>query len=209
MAITVATPAEHRMIINVSWRTYESLLADLKTSSAPRLSFDQGTLEIMSPSSTHEELNRTVAAMVEVWAEELGIEFRNLGSTTFKREDLQKGFESDSCFYIQNLPAIRGKRDLDLSVDPPPDLVIEIDITSGSMDKLPLFSRLGISEVWRYDGDTLRIYRLEQGALVEREESQALPRLTRSVATRFLKASEAQTRLEWLRSLRTWLRQGV
>ena len=132
--VTVLNRSEHaeqRIILRgVKWETYECLLDDLADRTVPRLVFDHGMLEIMSPTAEHEEYNRTLALLVEVAAEEMDIDVRRLGSTTFKRRDLLKGFEPDSCFYIHSIEQISGKRRLDLTQDPPPDLVIEVDITS-------------------------------------------------------------------------------
>src|SRR5215207_2585581 len=112
---TVLGPPEQRVTLhNVSWETYERLLADLGDSSAPRLTYDRGTLEIMSPSSEHERYNRTAAQIVEELAVELNINIDSLGSTTFRREDLDRGFEPDSCFYIRNVAGVRGKKRIDL-----------------------------------------------------------------------------------------------
>jgi Uma2 family endonuclease len=122
---------EPRIILHgISWETYTRLLDDMEDSHAAHFAYDQGELEIMVLSERHEKPNRTLAVLVEVLAEELDIDLQRLGSTTFKRDDLQKGFEPDSCFYIQNEIRVRGKEKLDLAVDPPPDLVIEIDISS-------------------------------------------------------------------------------
>ena len=200
-------PSAQRIVLhNVSWKTYECLLADFEDSSAPRFTFDQGTLEIMSPLAEHEEANRTIALLIEVIAEERNVDVRNLGSTTFKREDLARGFEPDSCFYIRNAERIEGKAEIDLTVDPPPDLVIEIDITSPSLPKLPIYAQLGIPEVWRYDGKTLSLLRLEGGNYRESDESLALPGLTATVLTGFLEESKSLKRTQWLRKLRAWLR---
>ena len=128
---TVKTPPEQRTILrNISWETYERLLADHLDSSSPRFAYDRGVLEIVVVSERHERPNRLIAQLVEVLAEEMALELDNLGSATFRRKDLQRGFEPDSCFYIQNEERVHGKADLNLNVDPPPDLVIEIDITS-------------------------------------------------------------------------------
>ena len=128
---TVKSRAEQRVLLrNISWETYERLLEERGDNSAPRFTYDRGELEIMSPSPEHEALNRSIALLVEFLAAELGIDVYDLGSTTFRREDLERGFEPDSCFYIENEERVRGKTRKDLSVDPPPDLVIEIDITS-------------------------------------------------------------------------------
>ncbi len=109
----------------------------------------------MSPSTEHEEYNRTIALLVEIFAVEAGLDVRNVGSMTFQREDLERGFEPDSCFYVQNETRVSGKTQIDLAVDPPPDLVIEVDITSPSLNKLPIHAQIGVPEVWRYDGRSL------------------------------------------------------
>ena len=150
-----------RVILHgVSWETYERLLADFQDSHAAHFAYDQGALEIMVLSLKHETFNRTLATLVEIVAEEMQGDVINAGSTTFRRADLSKGFEPDTCFYIQNVERVRGKDEIDLTVDPPPDLVIEIDITSPSLNKFPIFAAMGIPEVWRYDGKTVTIFTL-------------------------------------------------
>jgi Uma2 family endonuclease len=191
----------------VSWETYEHLLADLADRSAPRLTFDQGVLEIMSPTAEHEEYNRTLAALVELVANELRVNIRRLGSTTFKRKDLVKSFEPDSCFYIQSAPRIRGKRRIELPQDPPPDLLIEIDITSSSLDRFPLFAHAGIPEVWRYDGSRVQFLQLTDEHYVEVSHSLALPILTSEVVTQFLEESLELESAEWSLRLREWVQQ--
>src|SRR5882724_6107193 len=144
----VLGPPEQKVILNgVSWNTYEQLLTDLENQNAPRLTYDRGLLEITRPSGEHERYNRAVALLVEVLAEELNIDVDNLGSTTFRREDIERGLEPDSCFYIQNVDKVRGKARIDLTTDPSPDLVIEIDITSGSLDKFPIYAQVGVPEI--------------------------------------------------------------
>jgi Uma2 family endonuclease len=204
---TVLAPSTERVVLHdIGWERYESLLADYAERGAHRLTYDEGTLEIMSPLEEHEESNRTINLLVEVVAEEREIEIRNLGSTTFKRQDLAKGFEADSCFYIQNVERVRGKKRIDLLSDPPPDLVIEIEISSPSLPKLPIYAQLGIPEVWRYDGQRLHVLLLENGDCRESAESLALPGLTGAVLTELLQASENIGRRQWLRNLREWLR---
>ena len=205
---TVLSPPEQRVILhNVRWETYERLLADLQDSSAPRLTYDRGTLEIMSPSSEHERYNRTIAQVVEELAVEMEIDLDNLGSTTFRREDLDRGFEPDSCFYIQNAVRVRGKKRIDLTVDPPPDLVVEVDITSPSLDKFSIFAQVGVSEVWRYDGNKFTIFGLIAGDYQERDTSIAFPSISSVDVTDFIKESESMTRPEWMRKLRVWARE--
>src|ERR1051325_8002816 len=122
-----ASPAEERFILHdVSWETYEQLLSNYVDSSSPRFAYDRGVLEIMSPSSEHEELTEIITQLVYILAEEWGFEYRNFGRTTFKRKDMESGFEPDSCFYIQSIERISDVRHLDPAVHPPHDLVIEI-----------------------------------------------------------------------------------
>jgi Uma2 family endonuclease len=120
---------------------------------------------------------------------------------------LARGFEPDTCFYIQSTQRIHGKDEIDLAIDPPPDLVIEIDITHPSLDKLPIYAAIGVPELWRYDGHAVMMVILQEGAYVEREESVAFPRLTRQVLSRFMEESKQQEHTAWLRSVRAWARQ--
>jgi len=197
-----------RVILHgVSWETYERLLADFQDSHAAHFAYDQGALEIMVLSLKHETFNRMLATLVEIVAEEMQGDVINAGSTTFRRADLSKGFEPDTCFYIQNVERVRGKDEIDLTVDPPPDLVIEIDITSPSLNKFPIFVAMGIPEVWRYDGKTVTIFTLENGEYRTQEASVVLPDLTSQVITRFLEDSQAMKRSAWVRSVREWARQ--
>lgn len=207
---TVLSPPEQRVTLhNVSWETYERLLADLRDSSAPRLTYDRGTLEIMSPSSEHERYNRTAAQIVEELAVEMDVHIDSLGSTTFRREDLDRGFEPDSCFYIQNEEQVRGKDRIDLAVDPPPDLVIEIDITSPSFSKLPIYAQIGVPEVWRYDGARMTILALEGSDYVETSESIGLPHVSSKVLTDFVEKSKTARRTVWLEKVREWVRNSL
>lgn len=206
---TVKSPAEQRVLLsNVSWETYEALLADHASSSAPRFTFDRGMLEIMSPSPEHEKVNRRIAQLVLAVTEEMDVEAEDLGSTTFRRKDIERGFEPDSCFYIQNEAQVRGKDRIDLTVDPPPDLVIEIDITSPSINKLPIYAQLGVPEVWRYDGEKLVILKFVHDGYVEAQKSVVLPSLTSSVLTELVERSKSSRRTIWLREVREAVRKG-
>ena len=202
---TLSSQLSQRLILHgVSWATYQRLLDDFKDSHAAHFAYDRGVLEIMVLSSKHERPNRTLALLVEVLAEELNMDVQRLGSTTFTREDLNKGFEPDSCFYIQNEARVRGKDEIDLAVDPPPDLVIEIDITSPSLNKFPIYAQVGVPEVWRYDGRQVQMFALATGEYVHIEQSAIFPRLSGAVATRFLEESSTLRSTTWLRRVRAW-----
>ncbi|HKX32454.1 MAG TPA: Uma2 family endonuclease [Blastocatellia bacterium] len=192
---------------NVSWETYERLLAEHQNPGGMRFTYDDGRMQIMVLSLRHEEPNRTLAQLVEVLAEELELDLRRAGSTTFKRADLRKGFEPDSCFYIQNAEAIRGKEQIDLTIDPPPDLIIEIDITSESLKRLPIFAAVGVPEVWRYDGESVTFLQLEDGSYLEADHSLAFYPLTGQMATQFLEESTRLKSTAWLRRVRAWIRE--
>ena len=206
MARALELPEQKVILRGISWETYERLLADHGDRSVPRFAYDRGVLEAMSPSVEHEGLARTIAMIVSVVAEEREIDVFDAGSTTFKREDLERGFEPDGCFYIQNERRIRGKRRIDLTVDPPPDLVIEVDITSPSLDKLPIYAHIGVPEVWRHDGERLSIFRLEGGQYVEASASRVLPPLDADVLSEFVAASWTQGRTAWVRAVRASVR---
>ncbi|MGH3147445.1 MAG: Uma2 family endonuclease [Rubrobacter sp.] len=199
---------DQRIILhNVSWETYERLLAEQEDNSAPRFAYDRGELEIMSPNPEHERTNRRISQLVLAVADELGITAEDLGSTTFRREDLERGFEPDSCFYIQNEEWVRGKDRIDLTVDPPPDLVVEVDITNPSLDKLSIYARMGVPEVWRYDGRRVSVLILGEQGYVEAARSAALRPVTGEILSRFVEESKTLERRAWMRNVREWTRE--
>ena len=191
-------------LTGVRWETYESLLADLADPGSPRLTYDRGTLEIMSPSSPHERANRALALVVEMVAMEWDINLLDFGTTTFRRADLERGFEPDTCFYIDHVASVSGRRPIDPAVDPPPDLVMEMEVTTSAIPKLPLFAAMGIPEVWRTTPEGVTILTLRDGEYVPVVTSPAFPSLTAEVLTRFLDDGYTMTRSAWLRSIRAW-----
>ena len=206
MAAVLHLPEQKVILKGVSWETYERLLAEHEGESGTRFAYDSGILEILVPSARHEKPNRILASLVEVLTEEMALNIESLGSTTLKRPELLKGFEPDSCFYIQHAEAIRDNEEIDLTVDPPPDLVIEIDITSPSLDKFPLYAAVGVSEVWRYDGTHVTMYYLAGERYVEVTHSVVLPLLTNENATRFLEERKRVRSTVWLRAVHAWAR---
>jgi Uma2 family endonuclease len=206
----IATAPSNCMILRgVSWSTYQGLIRDLESEPGKRLTYDRGTLEIMVPLPPHEDYKKRIGRMVETTTEELEIEVRSLGSTTWSREDLQKGLEPDQCYYIQNEQAVRGKDDIDLTQDPPPDLAIEVDNTSSSIDPMAIYAALGVPEVWRFDGESLTIYRLVGGEYASQEQSEVLPLLQRGDILRFLHSSQTMGETSWVREFRKWVRERV
>jgi len=201
-------PAEQRVLLhNIAWDLYERLLESNPDSSSPRLTYDQGELEAMSPSAEHERLNRAIQLLVSLVAYELGIRISSLGSTTFRRQEIQRGFEPDSCFYVQNLDRVRGKRTIDLRIDPPPDFVVEIDISSPSIPKLPIFAEFGVPEVWRHADGVLQILALLEGQYVPASVSRVLPSVTAAALNELLAESRDLDDTEWIDRIRAWARR--
>jgi Uma2 family endonuclease len=205
MTATLTPPEQATKTIildNISWETYQRLLADRGERAKPRYAYDRGRLEIMVSSFEHENLKHDIATLVEVIAEELQLDLVGAASTTFDREGLTQGFEPDACFYLQNAARVRGRKRIDLAIDPPPELVIEIDVTSPSLDKFPIFAGLGIEEVWRYHKQVLTVFRL-QGAIYEKlQASEVLPGIAADTLTRLIANSQQMKRTEWLREVR-------
>ena len=206
LELTKPKITKSEVLYGVSWDMYEQLTAENQGMQFPRLSYDSGILEIgMSNSSRHEVDNRILAMLVETILLESGIDFQNFGSTTFKRKNIRKGFEPDSCFYIQSLALIEGKEDLDLEKDPPPDLIIEINKTSSSVPRMPIFAAFGVPEVWRFAGKAVKFYVLQEGVYLEAKTSLALPILSSKKATEFLLDSRKVKSTAWANSIRDWI----
>jgi Uma2 family endonuclease len=143
-----------------------------------RVSFDRGEMEIMVVGSTHERLKKVVTLLIEVWLEATGGEYAPGGGMTHLRADLEKGFEPDECYYVQNWAKVAGTRDIDPTVDPPPDLAVEIEVSRTVLDRLPIYAAFRIPEVWRYDGSRLAVLLLQpDGSYRESSVSRALPAL--------------------------------
>ncbi|MEG3969371.1 Uma2 family endonuclease [Microcoleus sp. T2B6] len=206
-AKTLAPPEQIVQLSGISWQTYENLLAEIGDRQI-RLTYNRGHLEIMVPSPEHERFKQVLGRFVETLAEELEVRIEPLGSTTFKRPELS-GVEPDECFYIQNISAVKGKKRIDLTQDPPPDLVVEIDITSRSENTLQVYADLGVPEVWIYNGLRLRINRLENGEYVESEISLAFPSLPILEIVRFLEQAETMDYLELVKAFRNWVKSQI
>jgi Uma2 family endonuclease len=180
------------------------LLADDAGRIVPRLTYDQGVLELVTPSMPHDESARTLSNFVVIASGPLGIPIRDVGSTTFRRDDLERAFEADGSFYIQHVPQLRNKRKVDLSTDPPPDLVIEMEFSRSALDKLRLFASMGIPEVWRCDGERVTFFLRGGDSYEESSYSKALPPLTSQVLTQFLQSSRTMLSTEWQKAIYAW-----
>jgi len=195
------------LVLNdVSWQTYDRLLDLLGDRGDVRLTYDRGTLEMMSSLPEHETYSWTIGRLVVILSEELGLEIRGLKSTTWRSQVQAAGKEADECFYIQNEPRVRNKLNIDLSVDPPPDLAIEIDVTHSAIDKLGIYARLQVPEVWRWQAGKLTIYILENQAYRESDTSLAFATFPVKEIEPFVRFDPQQGENARMRSFRDWVR---
>lgn len=203
-------PREQRFLLtDVSWAFYEHLLRELNDRPV-RVTYDRGSLELMAPSYRHEVSGRTVGILAEVMAEEFDLPLKCAGSTTFRREDVGRGIEPDNCFYIANLQKILGKRRIDLSTDPPPDLAIEVDVSRSSLDRMGIYAALRVPEVWRWQDEQLRVHVLAaNGEYEERPRSPTFPQVPLETLADFVRRSLDQDDITLRRDFRAWLRRDV
>lgn len=208
--VTTLPQAEQRTVLrNISWQTFETLLKETGEDRGSRFAYDCGTLEIMTPLIGHENPKSNLGNFIIALAEELDIEIKSAGSTTLKRKIKNRGIEPDNCYYIQNELAVRGKQELDLETDPPPDLAIEIDITSSSVNKFGIYSALDIPELWRYNGRVLKFYQLAEKQYVECDFSLAFPLVSVAEMSRFIEQSKTTGEIALLKSFRAWVRDKI
>jgi Uma2 family endonuclease len=193
---------DYVILHGISWQTFQQLLVDRGERCGVLLAYDRGTVELRMPSQEHEWVKTTLTQVVEAVAFARELHYRSLGSTTFGRQDLARGFEPDACFYFDHPDAIALDRPLDLTIDPPPDLVIEVDITRSSLNKLPIYAALGVPEVWRYMAGEVEIRYLIADAYVVSDSSQVLPGINASMVTHFLdEARTTANQTVWFKSV--------
>jgi Uma2 family endonuclease len=199
---------QHFVIEDATWELYETLLRTVGNRPV-RITYDNGRLEMMSPLTWHEEAKKIIARMIETLTLELDMKVKSLGSATFRRKDKARGLEPDECYYFKHEAKMRGKRRWLPSKDPVPELVVEIDITSRSIDRQPVYAALGVREIWRYDGRKIGCLKLAAaGAYHPRKTSRIFPFLTVSDLTRFIKMLPTDDENTIIRTFRDWVRQN-
>lgn len=192
---------------NISWKQYEELREN-EENFRVRMAYDNGRLELMSPSPDHAVMKRLVGRIIEAFTEELNIPCRSLSDTTWQRPDLSKGLEADECYYIINHHRVSSRLRVDLSVDPPPDLAVEAEISRGIVPRLPIYAALGVPEIWRCGKHGLVACSLtSDGEYVEREFSLNLPMLRVKDLEPFLDFGLAADETAWIRGFRAWVRE--
>ena len=203
----VLSAVNQKLILQgVGWDFYEEILKEFEDSNALHFAYDDGFLEVEVPTGRHERPYRLLTDLVKLICLELEIDADDSGSTTLRKKVKLKGVEPDTCFYIQNEPEIRGKMEIDLAADPPPDLVIEVDVTSPSLDKMPIYAALEVPEVWLYKGERVEFYQLNGKEYREIERSIALPILSSGEAMEFLQKGLSESPSAWARAVREWAR---
>jgi Uma2 family endonuclease len=196
------------LLRGVGWEGYEAMLGIIGDRRSVRITYDRGDLELMSPSYEHDRFKSLLARLIETMTLELNIPCEALGSMTWRRHRRDRGLEADECYYLANSPRVAGKKTIDLEVDPPPDLAIEIEISRSALDRMGVYASLGVPEVWRFDGQTLRVEQLQaDGTYAEVEASPSLPFLPPAEVVRWLGLADTfPGQTAWLRQFREWVR---
>jgi len=201
-------PADGTMIVpRVSWMEFESLAAALGDRRDLRLSYCQGRLEVSMPSPEHEEYADLIQDLTRALVRELGLRLESRGTALLKRQFQETGAQPDGCFYIRNAEKIIGKRTLDLSIDPPPDIVVEVDLSSQSRNKFPIYAVLRVPEIWRYDGEFFEMHHLDGQEYAEASASLSFSFLTSGVMTEMIEQSKLAGQDEALDHFVRWVEQ--
>ncbi|MGI0493458.1 Uma2 family endonuclease [Alkalinema pantanalense CENA528] len=196
-------PGERLLLRDIDWTEFETILLDLGDRRTSRIAYYQGLLEVMAPSPEQESYQDCLGDGVKILLIEWEIMAYPLGSTTLSKRSLGTGIEPDQCFYITNAIAVQGRKRLDLEVDPPPDLAIEIDVTSRT--HLEIYAALGVQEVWRFSQSQLKINQLQNGAYQVCPESQFFPgRELASQITNFIQQAQTDSWNAAYKTFRAW-----
>jgi Uma2 family endonuclease len=188
--IVAAKQGENRVALKgISWLSYQQILNALPDSRAARLTYDRGILEITMPLIKHEFSRCLIEVFIRILVMEMGLKLKTMGSTTMDYPDLERGAEPDCAYYIQNQPKVAGKT-VDFSQDPPPDLVVEVDITHTDIDKNRLYASMGVPEFWRFNGQELKIYTLLKATYVESDHSPTFPWVQKEYLYNFLEEAQ-------------------
>jgi len=192
----------------VTWEEYEELLDQVGEAGGLRISYNDGTLKVISLSVEHETCVRFIERLIGALTIRLRINIISTGSATIRKQRNKKGNEPDASFYVQTASAIGNRLDLDFAVDPPPDIVVEVDIHHDSTDNDSIYAAIGVPEIWRYDGWAASIWRLQDNNYVEAETSLALQMITPAILTEYLTRLREEGEFaaiiafdEWLQSL--------
>jgi Uma2 family endonuclease len=202
------TTAQRFVFRDADWKMYQDMLEALGDRPI-RLTYDRGRLELMTLSHGHERSSELVGQFVQVLTDELDMPKQSGGSATFNREDLDRGLEPDKCCYLENEPRVRDKDEIDLTIDPPPDLAIEVDVSRSSLNRMGIYAAFRVPEVWLNDGKTLEVHQLTDGHYVRSERSRYFPFLPLSEVVAFLHRRTQMEETQLVRSFRLWVREQI
>lgn len=198
-------PGSTLVLSDVSWAEYEGLLESVGEATGLRISYSEGTMQVMTLSTTHEGYQFLIHALVLLTSLRLKIKVLSFASATMRKPAKLKGVEPDLSYYVETADEIGSRSDLDFSVDPPPDIIVEVDLQHQSLSKFPIYAALGVPEIWRYDGHSMCIYALRDGVYVEVSSSRSLTALTTMTLTEFLARLDHEDQYEILLAFEEWL----
>ncbi len=201
-------PTQQITLTEISWEGYETIL-NLLGDRPVRVTYNRGLLELMILSYAHERYKKLLARLVEALTEELNMPMEAAGSTTFKRQTSERGLEPDECFYIQNQALVRGKQSIDLNEDPPPDLVIEVDITHSMINRMEIYAALGVPELWRWENGTLQFWVSNQQQYQQVQHSATFPQLSVTDLEPFIALADQTDQTTLIRQFRAWVRENL
>jgi len=200
-------PLGSTLVVNdFGWDEYELLMEEFERRRNPRFSYDCGRLEVMSPSPVHDEFEYLTELFVREFSDAQDVDLQAYGHATWKLKDAGKGAEADCCYYVQNARQVIGKKRIPLESNPPPDIVVEIDLTNSSMRKLQIYASLGVAEVWRFDGTAFHFYELLDGEYVELPDSKSLPGFARVPVLEMFTLAATQGQTKTLKTFRSLIR---
>jgi Uma2 family endonuclease len=204
-----AEESQYLLLHDISWQGYEQMLHELEGRHF-RLTYDEGMLEIMTTSYEHESFSELLAYLLRILTLELAIAMCSGGSMTFKNKSLKKGLEPDKCWWIKNEQKMRNKKSFDVERDPPPDLAIEIEFSCSALDRMGIYAALKVGEVWRFDGEVLRVSILgPNGKYRQKEQSLVFPFLPIAKIVYFLKRSADVDETTLLTEFVQWIREEI
>jgi Uma2 family endonuclease len=209
MVATVPLAETRTLLENISWQTFKAMLTDMGSARNTRLAYENGTVEIMTPLMPHESSNRFIEGLVVALCEELGLEVRRTGSLTLMRDDLGKGGEPDSSYYIQNEALVRDNENIDLQKDPPPDLVLEVEYSRPKVNKFSIYSAIAVPEFWRFNGTVLEIYTLSNRKYSEVEFSPTFGSVPVKEIPRFIQEAKKNGEMATTRAFRAWVKNYI
>jgi Uma2 family endonuclease len=204
----IVNPGQQMLLKDISWQKLEKILEEMGERRAARISYSDGWLEIMVPLPEHEKDKELLGDLVKLLLDKLEIDFEPFGSTTLKNERMRQAVEPDTSFYIQNQAAVIGKSRIDLNIDPPPDLAIEIDITSRTT--FDNYQILGVPELWRYQQQGLEIFLLQEGKYIKSQSSPNFPNIPIiELVNEYVRQCLTIGRSQAMRNFRSWVKDNL